>query len=108
MRAVAVFRVAPAYVLLCRASSVFAGQIPLHTIPSEDGKVLITPQLSAFVEDVLEAASIPGLSMGVVRLDKNRSPIAEHGSWGKQTEDYDGNDLTPDVSTSDCLVCTHV
>ena len=108
MRAVAVFRVALAFVLLCRASSVFAGQIPLHASPFDNGKVLITPRLSAFVEDALEAASIPGLSMGVVRLDKNRGPIAEHGSWGRQTEDADGNDLTPEVSATDCLFSTRV
>lgn len=46
--------------------------------------------------------------MGVVRLDKNRGPIAEHGSWGRQTEDADGNDLTPEVSATDCLFSTRV
>ncbi|RPD57950.1 beta-lactamase/transpeptidase-like protein [Lentinus tigrinus ALCF2SS1-6] len=58
---------------------------------------IITPQLSTFVKDILDEASIPGLSMGVVRLNKDRSPVVELAAWGKKTEDGDGDDLNPDA-----------
>ncbi|PIL33660.1 hypothetical protein GSI_04283 [Ganoderma sinense ZZ0214-1] len=33
--------------------------------------------------------------MGVVRLNSRRQPIVESAAWGRQTEEGDGNDLSP-------------
>ena len=59
---------------------------------------VITPAVSGFVESVLNSSTIPGISMGVVRLDPSRQPIVELAAWGRQTEESDGHDLSPDVS----------
>ncbi|KAI0669553.1 beta-lactamase/transpeptidase-like protein [Trametes maxima] len=56
---------------------------------------VITPDVSAFVQGVLDRSAIPGLSLGVVRLEDNKHPTVEQTSWGRQTEEGDGNDLTP-------------
>ena len=61
---------------------------------------VITPELSAFVKNALEEAAIPGLSMGVVRLDESRSPTVELAAWGKQTEEGDGNDVMHGVEAT--------
>ncbi|OSC96792.1 beta-lactamase/transpeptidase-like protein [Trametes coccinea BRFM310] len=58
---------------------------------------VITSDVSRFVEDVLNASTIPGLSMGVVRLDNVRQPVVELAAWGRRTEDGDRDDLTPDT-----------
>ncbi|KAI0695190.1 beta-lactamase/transpeptidase-like protein [Cerioporus squamosus] len=89
-----------ALALLCSASPspLFEKQVPFHLVPPGDRGVVITPHLSAYVKNVLETASIPGLSMGIVRLAQGtRTPVVELGAWGKQTEDSDGDDLTPDA-----------
>ncbi|KAI0645099.1 beta-lactamase/transpeptidase-like protein [Trametes meyenii] len=62
--------------------------------PSHASRV-ITPGVSAFVQELLDRSAIPGLSLGVVRLDNDRQPTIERASWGRQTEEGDGNDLTP-------------
>ncbi|KAI0327940.1 beta-lactamase/transpeptidase-like protein [Cubamyces sp. BRFM 1775] len=58
---------------------------------------VITPAVSAFVESVLNSSTIPGISMGVVRLDQSRQPIVEVAAWGRQTEESEGHDLAPDA-----------
>ncbi|KAI0664036.1 beta-lactamase/transpeptidase-like protein [Cubamyces menziesii] len=60
-------------------------------------KKVITPAVSGFVESVLNRSTIPGISMGVVRLDQSRQPIVELAAWGRQTEESDGHDLSPDA-----------
>ncbi|KAI9067465.1 beta-lactamase/transpeptidase-like protein [Trametes sanguinea] len=58
---------------------------------------VITPDVSRFVEGVLNVSTIPGLSMGVVRLDDAKQPVVELAAWGRRTEDGGGIDLTPDT-----------
>lgn len=60
---------------------------------------IITPDVSAFVEGVLNSSTIPGVTMGVVRLaPADKQPVVELAAWGRQTEEGDGHDLTPDAS----------
>ncbi len=89
-----------ALAFLCSASPLFnEEQVPFDSISVGYHRVVITPQLSAYVKNALQTASIPGLSMGIVRLAEGRHlPAVELAAWGKQTEDADGEDLTPDVS----------
>ena len=60
---------------------------------------VITPAISSFVEDVLLKSNIPGISMGVVRLNSTRLPVAELAAWGRMTEEGNGNDLSSKVRT---------
>ena len=69
----------------------------IFTVPHFPDKV-ITPTISAFVEDVLATSIIPGIAMGVVRLKVTGPPSVELAAWGRQTEEGDGDDLTPEVS----------
>ncbi|CCL99820.1 uncharacterized protein FIBRA_01844 [Fibroporia radiculosa] len=81
-------------------------QVPLgsglrHTYPLSNAKTagnrVITPELSVFIESVLKNATISGISIGVVQLIDGREPVVELDSWGRQTEEGDGHDLTPDA-----------
>ncbi|KAI0780020.1 beta-lactamase/transpeptidase-like protein [Fomes fomentarius] len=58
---------------------------------------LISPQFGSFIDEIRNNGSIPGISIGVVRLDNEQKPVAQLGSWGQKTEDGDGHDLTPDT-----------
>ncbi|KAL1945494.1 hypothetical protein VTO73DRAFT_2345 [Trametes versicolor] len=59
---------------------------------------VITPDVSAFVEGVLNSSTIPGVTMGVVRLaPADKQPVVELAAWGRQTEESDGHDLIPDA-----------
>ncbi|KAI0774853.1 beta-lactamase/transpeptidase-like protein [Trametes elegans] len=58
---------------------------------------VITADVSAFVEDVLATSTIPGVSMGVVRLGTDKQPATELAAWGRRKEESDGRDLTPDT-----------
>ncbi|RDX43399.1 beta-lactamase/transpeptidase-like protein [Lentinus brumalis] len=88
-----------ALAFLCSASPLFdEEQVPFVSIPVGNRRGVITPGLSAYVKNALQTASIPGLSMGIVRLAEGRHlPAVELAAWGKQTEDGDGEDLTPDA-----------
>jgi hypothetical protein len=44
---------------------------------------VITPEFSRYVEGLLNATNVPGLSLVVVRKDGN----PEFAAWGKRTED---------------------
>lgn len=63
------------------------------SLPTENGthKRAITPELSDFVEELMKANDIPGLSLGVVRGDD-----VELAAWGIKTED--GEETASDVS----------
>ena len=52
---------------------------------------VITPQLSAFIEDTLALENITGLSVAVISRDGE----PEFHAWGYRTED--GDEVTPDV-----------
>lgn len=83
-----------------------AEQVPLQQLGlgaastrSLDGSIL-SPAFHAFVDELRKNASIPGISVGVVRLRKDYTkPQVELASWGRRTEDGDANDLTTDVSS---------
>ena len=57
--------------------------------------VAITPEVSAFAEELRKVHNIHGISVGVVRLD-GASVSTEYGSWGAMNEDGDAVD--PHVS----------
>lgn len=60
---------------------------------------VITSDVSTFVEGVLNSSTIPGVTMGVVRLaPADKQPVVELAAWGRQTEEGNGRDLTPDAS----------
>ncbi|KAI8992781.1 beta-lactamase/transpeptidase-like protein [Trametes punicea] len=67
---------------------------------------LLSPEFQAFVEELRSNASIPGISLGVVRLDDDKRPITQLASWGRKSEDGDGHDLTPDASALPSLPIT--
>ena len=55
---------------------------------------VITPQLSAFIENTLALENITGLSVAVISKDGE----PEFRAWGYRTED--GDEVTPDVRCS--------
>ncbi|RPD64202.1 beta-lactamase/transpeptidase-like protein [Lentinus tigrinus ALCF2SS1-7] len=55
-----------------------------------------SPEFGGFIEEVMKNGSIPGISVGVVRLGEDKKPIVQLGSWGRKTEDGNGHDLSPD------------
>ncbi|KAI0708815.1 beta-lactamase/transpeptidase-like protein [Cerioporus squamosus] len=80
-----------------------ANQVPLiqHPVPGwgpsrEPETYLDSPEFNGFIEEVMQNGSIPGISLGVVRLGEDNKPIVQLGSWGRKTEDGDGHDLSPD------------
>ncbi len=106
------------YALLACAAAITtnAGQVPLVQLPdSRPGwgpaeTYLGSPEFNGFIEEVMRNGSIPGISLGVVRLGKDKEPIVKLGSWGRKTEDGDGHDLSPDVRiVTYCgyVVCVH-
>ncbi|KAI0669583.1 beta-lactamase/transpeptidase-like protein [Trametes maxima] len=58
---------------------------------------ILSSKFYQFVEEVRKEAAIPGISIGVVRLDDEKQPVTQVASWGRKTEDGDGHDLTPDT-----------
>ncbi|RPD58606.1 beta-lactamase/transpeptidase-like protein [Lentinus tigrinus ALCF2SS1-7] len=82
-------------------------QVPLSTAPKNPGpirgeqqpsasrsKSAITPEISAYAEGLLKEKQVPGLSVGVVRVDGD-SIVTEFGAWGNVTED--GNATKPET-----------
>ncbi|TFK90155.1 beta-lactamase/transpeptidase-like protein [Polyporus arcularius HHB13444] len=93
------------YALLACAAAITtnAGQAPLIVQHPDPGSGwgpaethLGSPDFIGFIEEVMRNGSIPGISLGVVRLGKDKEPIVQLGSWGRKTEDGDGHDLSPD------------
>ena len=58
---------------------------------------LLSPQLLSYVDEIRQNGSIPGVSIGVVRLGEDNEPIVQLVSSGRKTEAGKGHDLTPDV-----------
>ena len=48
----------------------------------------ITPEISALAESLVTNSHVPGINVGVVRLNGS-SVVTEYGSWGNRTEDGD-------------------
>lgn len=89
------------FLVLAFSPFVWMQQIPL-TPPGAAGidcvhqvtQRIVTPELNAFVQEIVDRNKIPGLSLGVVH---GTDYISETGTWGRRTED--GAEVTPDVST---------
>ncbi len=78
---------------LCSYSQYQIGQVSFAAqTESRNHGIIITPELSDLVEEIMNNATIPGFSLGVIYSDK-----VEFGSWGRKTED--GTNMTTDVST---------
>ena len=60
-------------------------------------RTAITPEISAYAEGLLKARQVPGLSVGIVRVDGD-SIVTEFGAWGNMTED--GNATKPEVRST--------
>ncbi|CDO69943.1 hypothetical protein BN946_scf184836.g17 [Trametes cinnabarina] len=58
---------------------------------------ILSQEFLEFVHELRNNASIPGVSLGVVRLNGNKRPLAQVAAWGRKTEDGDGHDLTTDT-----------
>lgn len=99
-----------ALVFQATGAALAAEQVPLQqpielgaTSTRSDGSIL-SPAFHAFVDELRKNASIPGISVGVVRLaGDNTKPQVELASWGRKTEGGDPNDLTTDVSSENRL-----
>ncbi|PSR72067.1 hypothetical protein PHLCEN_2v12048 [Hermanssonia centrifuga] len=76
-----------------------AKQIPLGAGPAQHVNTkshqTITPELSSYLQGLLDRSDVPGLSVGVVRLSGKREVEKEYGAWGNMTED--GNKVTHDT-----------
>ncbi len=69
-----------------------AKQIPLGAElvhHANTGNQAITPELSSYLQGLLDVSDVPGLSVGVVRLSGKGEVETEYGSWGNMTEDGD-------------------
>ncbi|THH01375.1 hypothetical protein EW026_g1301 [Hermanssonia centrifuga] len=69
-----------------------AKQIPLGAElvhHANTGNQAITPELSFYLQGLLDVSDVPGLSVGVVRLSGKGEVETEYGSWGNMTEDGD-------------------
>ncbi|KAI0655708.1 beta-lactamase/transpeptidase-like protein [Cubamyces menziesii] len=64
-----------------------------------DGKVpILSTDFLTFVEELRQNTSIPGISLGVVRLaGESEEPITQFAAFGRKLEDGDGHDLTSDT-----------
>jgi len=58
----------------------------------------ITPKFSAFVENLMKTANVPGITLGIVHTSGEESPLVELNAWGRKSEEGDGHDLATDVS----------
>lgn len=102
------FGMLSAFLLAFSAASSFGEQVPLQlntASPSPKGAIL-SSDFYAFVEELRINTSIPGISVGAVRLSGDgKPPQVELASWGRKTEEGDGHDLTPDVSSPPHALC---
>lgn len=68
-------------------------RIPGHNLirsteVKKDGKTIITPEISAFAQSFLGEHTLPGISVGTVRI-ADGAISTEFGAWGNMTEDGD-------------------
>lgn len=68
-----------------------------HSNNAHATKHIITPECSRFVEDLLEIANIPGLTLGIVHTDREAERLVELDAWGRKTEEGFGHDMSPDT-----------
>jgi hypothetical protein len=60
--------------------------------------ILITPEISEFIEELRERSNITGLTVSITSFQDNRTEVE---AWGDKTED--GDAMTVEVSTLFCL-----
>ena len=58
---------------------------------------LLSAPFLSFVDEIRQNGSIPGISIGVVRLGEDKEPFVQLASSGRKTEEGNGHDLTGDV-----------
>ena len=73
------------------ATRLYAAQVPLvPSQPSAHSGRALTPELSAYAEQLLEDFGIHGASVGVVYRNKTTGSVeTEFGTWGNRTEEGD-------------------
>lgn len=54
-----------------------------------------TPDISALAQGLVDQGLVPGISVGVVRLNPDGTLNTEYGAWGNRTED--GHPASPEV-----------
>ena len=64
---------------------------------------ILSPEWYAYIEQLRQNDSIPGISVGVVQIGEDKKPGVQLASWGRKTEEGDGHDMTPDVRS---LICS--
>ncbi|KAI0363941.1 beta-lactamase/transpeptidase-like protein [Pilatotrama ljubarskyi] len=84
-------------VLVAAATIAGATQVSLRVTPSASDNPILSPTFHSFVDELRKNTSIPGISIGAVRLGKDKKPQVYLASWGRNTEDGDADDLTPDT-----------
>lgn len=78
---------------LALTATIVVGQhssLPRATKP----KSILTPEVAAFAQNLVETHNTPGLSVGIVQLSDN-GLLEEFGSWGNRTDD--GSKISNDV-----------
>ena len=84
-------------VALSVATYLYGDQVPfLGNVSNHGTKVILTPELTKFIQEVVTNGSLPGLSIGIV----HSGGVVEFGTWGKKSED--GEKMTSDVSLCLC------
>ncbi|KAI1795410.1 beta-lactamase/transpeptidase-like protein [Ganoderma leucocontextum] len=58
---------------------------------------ILSLEWHAYIEQIRQNDSIPGISVGVVRVGEDKAPVMQLASWGRKTEEGDGHDMTPDT-----------
>ena len=58
---------------------------------------LLSAPFLSFVDEIRQNGSIPGISIGVVRLGEDKEPFVQLAASGRKTEEGNGHDLTGDV-----------
>ncbi|KAH9886942.1 beta-lactamase/transpeptidase-like protein [Cubamyces lactineus] len=59
---------------------------------------IVSEDFLAYVEELRQNASIPGTSLGIVRLaGDNEEPATQFAAFGRKLEESDGDDLTSDT-----------
>ncbi|PIL26220.1 hypothetical protein GSI_11975 [Ganoderma sinense ZZ0214-1] len=58
---------------------------------------IVSPEWHAYIEQLRQNDSLPGISVGVVRLGEDKKPEVQLASWGRRTEEGDGHNMTSDT-----------
>ncbi|KAH9925622.1 beta-lactamase/transpeptidase-like protein [Epithele typhae] len=82
--------------LLAVVAGAAATQVPLQP-PSPHRPSLFSSDLLSFIEEIRQNASIPGVSVGVVRLGEDKQPVHQLAASGRKLEEGNGYDLTPET-----------